>query len=102
MLTELDRWDRQRPDESGNPSLFRYAKGICSLTQPPWLGILKINNGMAKIVTDAMWSESRADGAGFAVATPPNQEPVARDHLLRQAYRVLLPEISLKKRRRSR
>lgn len=34
----------------------------------------------------------------YVVATKPRQELIARDHLQRQGYRLLLPEIRLKKR----
>ena len=47
-------------------------------------------------------SDIQAGGAWYVVATRPKQESIARDHLARQGYRVLLPEISLKKRRHSR
>ena len=47
-------------------------------------------------------SDTQAEGAWYVVATRPKQESVARDHLTRQGYRVLLPEVSLKKRRQSR
>lgn len=46
--------------------------------------------------------DTQAEGAWYVVATRPRQELVARDHLTRQGYSVLLPEISLKKRRQSR
>ena len=38
----------------------------------------------------------------YVVATKPRQESIARDHLQRQGYRLLLPEIRLKKRRQNR
>ena len=47
-------------------------------------------------------SDVQGEGAWYVVATRPRQESVARDHLARQGYQVLLPEISLKKRRQSR
>ena len=47
-------------------------------------------------------SDTQAVSAWYVVATRPKQESVAHDHLARQGYPVLLPEISLKKRRRSR
>ena len=46
--------------------------------------------------------DTEAKGAWYVVATRPKQELVARDHLTNQGYRVLLPEIRLKKRRESR
>ena len=54
------------------------------------------------MVTNEVRSDTQAEGAWYAVATRPRQESVARDHLARQGYRVLLPEICLKKRRQSR
>ena len=53
-------------------------------------------------MTNEVRPDSQAEGAWYVVATRPRQESVARDHLARQGYRVLLPEISLKKRRQSR
>ena len=47
-------------------------------------------------------SGTQAESAWYVVATRPRQEAVARDHLTRQGYSVLLPEISLKRRRQSR
>ena len=46
--------------------------------------------------------DEQAEGAWYVVATRPRQEAAARDHLARQGYRVLLPEISIKRRRQSR
>ena len=56
----------------------------------------------ANTVTNEVRPDTQAEGAWYVVATRPRQELVARDHLTRQGYRVLLPEISLKKRRQSR
>ena len=53
-------------------------------------------------MTDEVRPDTQAEGAWYVVATRPRQESVARDHLTRQGYSVLLPEISLKKRRQSR
>ena len=53
-------------------------------------------------MTDEVRSDTQAEGAWYVVATRPRQESIARDHLARQGYRVLLPEISLKKRCQSR
>ena len=53
-------------------------------------------------MTNEVRSDTQAEGAWYVVATRPRQESIARDHLARQGYRVLLPEISLKKRRQSR
>ena len=72
------------------------------VTQPRRLGILHIQDGKANTVTRGVRSETQAEGAWYVVATRPRQEAAARDHLARQGYRVLLPEISLKKRRQSR
>ena len=47
-------------------------------------------------------SDVQGEGAWYVVATRPRQESVARDHLTRQGYNVLLPEIRLKKRRQNR
>ena len=38
--------------------------------------------------------------AWYVVATKPRQEAVAYEHLLRQGYKVFLPQLRLKKRRR--
>ena len=46
--------------------------------------------------------DTQIEGAWYVVATRLRQESVARDHLTRQGYSVLLPEISLKKRRQTR
>ena len=56
----------------------------------------------ANTVTNELRADTQAGGAWYVVATRPRQESVARDHLTRQGYSVLLPEISLKKRRQSR
>lgn len=53
-------------------------------------------------MTNEVRSNTQAEGAWYLVATRPKQESIARDHLARQGYRVLLPEISLKKRRQNR
>lgn len=53
-------------------------------------------------MTNELWSDTQAEVAWYVVATRPKQESIARDHLVRQGYRVLLPEISLKKRRQRR
>ena len=53
-------------------------------------------------MTNEVRADSQAEGAWYVVATRPRQESIARDHLTRQGYRVLLPEISLKKRRQNR
>ena len=53
-------------------------------------------------MTDEMRSDTESKGAWYVVATRPKQESIARDHLTHQGYRVLLPEISLKKRRQNR
>ncbi len=49
-----------------------------------------------------MRPDSQVEGVWYVVATRPKQELVARDHLARQGYSVMLSEISLKKRRQSR
>ncbi len=59
-------------------------------------------NDKANTATNELMSDTQAEGAWYVVATRPRQESIARDHLTRQGYRVLLPEISLKKRRQSR
>ena len=51
---------------------------------------------------DEMRQNAQANSAWYVVATRPKQESIARDHLTRQGYRVLLPEIRIKKRRQSR
>ena len=53
-------------------------------------------------MTSEVRSETSAERAWYVVATRPRQESVARDHLTRQGYRVLLPEIGLKKRHKNR
>lgn len=53
-------------------------------------------------MTDEMRQNAQANSAWYVVATRPNQESIARDHLTRQGYRVLMPEIRMKKRRQSR
>ena len=66
------------------------------------LGILHIEDDKANTAASLVRSDTQAEGAWYVVATRPRKESVARDHLTRQGYRVLLPEISLKKRRQSR
>ena len=66
------------------------------------LGILHTKDDKASTATSEVRSDTQAEGAWYVVATRPRQESVARDHLARQGYRVLLPEISLKKRRQNR
>ena len=53
-------------------------------------------------MTDEMHLEDKPQRQWYVVATRPKQESIARDHLTRQGYRVLLPEIRLKKRRQNR
>ena len=53
-------------------------------------------------MTNDVGSDTQTEGAWYVVATRPKQESIARSHLARQGYRVLLPEISLRKRRQSR
>ena len=53
-------------------------------------------------VTNEVRPNTQAESAWYVVATRPRQESVARDHLTRQGYSVLLPEISFKKRRQGR
>ncbi len=56
----------------------------------------------ANTVTSEVRPDTQAEGAWYVVATRPRQESIARVHLARQGYQVLLPEISLKKRRQNR
>ena len=51
---------------------------------------------------DEMHLENEPQRQWYVVATRPKQESIARDHLTRQGYQVLLPEIRLKKRRQNR
>ena len=53
-------------------------------------------------MTGVIHPTAEHDSPWYVVATKPRQESIAREHLMRQGYRVLLPEIRLNKRRQNR
>lgn len=54
------------------------------------------------MVIDMAGATEEEQSPWYVVATRPRQESIARGHLQNQGYRVLLPQISLKKRRQTR